>query len=75
MDDRKIKKEIIDSLTDNQKNALVNRLKENPSLCDKLDILLSSIDHGELSINIDCEHPYEISSTMGKRKLSPSKTL
>lgn len=66
-DDRRIKKEIIDSLTDNQKDALVNRLKENPSLCDELDILLSSVGNGELSVNMDCEHPYEISSTMGCR--------
>lgn len=66
-DDRRIKKEIIDSLTDNQKNALVNRLKENPSLCDKLDILLNSVDSGELFINMNCEHCYEISSTMGCR--------
>ena len=66
-DDRRIKNEIIKSLSDNQKRALVGRLKENPDLCNKLDIVLDSVNNGELVVNANCEHPYEISSTMGCR--------
>lgn len=64
MDDRNIKREVLNSLTEKQKDVLLAKLKDNPELADKLDII---INDNALSINIDKEHPYEINSTMGCR--------
>ena len=64
MDDRNIKREVLESLTKKQKDVLLVKLKSNPELAEKLDIVISD---DKLSINIDKEHPYEINSTMGCR--------
>lgn len=40
------------------------RLKENSSLCQKLDLI---INDGDVRVDYDIEHPYEINSTMGCR--------
>lgn len=62
MDDRNMKREVLESLTEKQKDVLLVKLKNNPELAEKLDII---VDNNKLSINIDKEHPYEINSTMG----------
>lgn len=64
MDDRNIKREVLEALTKKQKDVLLVKLKNNPELAEKLDIVISD---DKLSINIDKEHPYEINSTMGCR--------
>lgn len=58
--DRKIKKEIIDSLSDEEKNNLIARLNKNPELKKILTL------HSNLSI-VEEESPAEVFSTMGCR--------
>lgn len=62
MDDRNMKREVLESLTEKQRDVLLVKLKNNPELAEKLDII---VNNEKLSINIDKEHPYEINSTMG----------
>lgn len=64
VDDRNTKQEVIDSLTEKQKDILLVKLSENPELASMLDIV---IKNNELTINFKYEHPYEINSTMGCR--------
>ena len=64
LDDRNIKADIIKSLTSKEKSGLILRLKEDPSLCKKLDIIIKDDD---VVVDYDHEHPYEINSTMGCR--------
>lgn len=64
--DRNLKESIINSLTEEQKGRLISRLSNNKYLCDKLDLI---VDGKYIKVNRDNEHPYEMNSTMGKRKL------
>lgn len=64
VDDRNIKQEVLNSLTEKQKNILLVKLSDNPELADMLDII---IKNNVLTVNFEYEHPYEINSTMGCR--------
>lgn len=62
LDDRNIKKEILESLSKKDKNKLFDRLKQNKNLADMLDII---VEGNDMKINYDSERPTEMSSTMG----------
>ena len=62
LDDRNIKKEILESLSKEDKNKLFDRLKQNKNLAAMLDII---VDGNDMKINYDSERPTEMSSTMG----------
>ena len=64
MDDRNMKQEVLNSLTEKQKNVLLIKLSENQELADMLDIIVKD---NTLTVNFEHEHPYEINSTMGCR--------
>ena len=70
MDDRNMKQEVIDSLTEKQKDILFVKLSENPELADMLDIVIKD---NALTVNFEHEHPYEINSTMGYKFYGSSK--
>ena len=60
--DRKAKKDVIDSLSDEEREMLKNRLSENPSL---KEFLMLEAD-GDIRVSYDVK-PFEIVSTMGCR--------
>lgn len=62
LDDRNMKKEVLESLSKEDYNKLLENLKENKELADMLDII---VDCDKMSINYDSERPTEINSTMG----------
>ena len=62
LDDRNMKKEVLESLSKEDYDKLLENLKENKELADMLDII---VDGGEMSINYNSERPTEINSTMG----------
>lgn len=64
VDDRNLKESVVNSLTEEKKNKLISRIKENSSLRDKLDLI---VDGNCIKVNRDNEHPYEVNSTMGCR--------
>ncbi len=66
--DRKNKKDVIDSLNQEEKDKLIQQLKLNPEL---KELLMLDED-----LNVQQEEaPYEIMSTMGKCKCSSCKTF
>ena len=65
--DRKCKREVISSLSDEDKKVLISKLEEYPEL---KTILMLDYVNGILVVN-DKEQPVELYSTMGKRKLQP----
>ena len=65
--DRKCKREVISSLSDEDKKVLVSKLEENPEL---KTILMLDYVNGDLVVTEE-ELPVELYSTMGKRKLQP----
>lgn len=62
LDDRNMKKEVLESLSKEDYDKLLENLKENKELADMLDII---VDGDKMSINYDSESPTEINSTMG----------
>ena len=62
LDDRSMKKEVLESLSKEDYDKLLENLKENKELADMLDII---VDGDKMSINYDSERPTEINSTMG----------
>ena len=65
--DRKCKREVISSLSEDDKKVLVSKLDENPEL---KTILMLDYVNDDLVV-IEEELPVELYSTMGKRKLQP----
>ena len=64
--DRKCKREVIYSLSDEDTKILISRLEENPEL---KDILMLDFANGILVVN-DKEQPVELYSTMGCRTIN-----
>ena len=62
LDDRNMKKEVLESLSKEDYDKLLENLKENKELADMLDII---VDGDKMSINYDSERPTESNSTMG----------
>ena len=62
LDDRNMKKEVLESLSKEDYDKLLENLKENKELANMLDII---VDGDKMSINYDSERPTEINSTMG----------
>lgn len=62
LDDRNMKKEVLESLSKEDYDELLENLKENKELANMLDII---VDGDKMSINYDSERPTEINSTMG----------
>lgn len=62
LDDRNMKKEVLESLSKEDYDKLLENLKENKELANMLDII---VDGDKMSINYNSEHPTEINSTMG----------
>ena len=62
LDDRNMKKEVLESLSKEDYDKLLENLKENKELADMLDII---VDGDKMSINYNSERPTEINSTMG----------
>lgn len=62
LDDRNIKKEILESLSKEDRDKLFDKLKQNKNLANMLDII---VDGNDMKINYDSERPTEMSSTMG----------
>ena len=65
--DRKCKREVISSLSDEDKKVLISKLEENPEL---KTILMLDYVNDDLIVTEE-EQPMELYSTMGKRKLQP----
>ena len=65
--DRKCKREVISSLSDEDKKVLISKLEENPEL---KTILMLDYINDDLVVTEE-ELPVELYSTMGKRKLQP----
>ena len=57
-----MKKEVLESLSKEDYDKLLENLKENKELANMLDII---VDGDKMSINYDSERPTEINSTMG----------
>ena len=57
-----MKKEVLESLSKEDYDKLLENLKENKELADMLDII---VDGDKMSINYNSERPTEINSTMG----------
>ena len=62
LDDRNMKKEVLECLSKEDYDKLLENLKENKELANMLDII---VDGDKMSINYDSERPTEINSTMG----------
>ena len=58
-----VKERVVGELTEEEKNMLFERLKDNKGLAEKLSIL--SFENGEIVIDTE-EKPYEYFGTMGK---------
>ncbi len=63
--DRKIKRNTIALLTPEEKNALIEWIKKNPIDSSKINL---KVVKGEIEVSDEAQ-PWEINSTMGKRKL------
>lgn len=61
--DRAVKRDVISKLDDDDKHRLIERIKEDPSLGEFLNVSID--DGGEINV-IDSQMPIEIFSTMGK---------
>ena len=65
--DRKCKREVISSLSEDDKKVLISKINENPEL---KTILMLDYVNDDLVVTEE-ELPVELYSTMGKRKLQP----
>ena len=65
LDDRNMRKEVLAQMNNQDKIKLVNIIKQNPEIGKRLKLY---VNNNKLNIDMK-EDVYEISSTMGKRKL------
>ena len=65
LDDRNMRKKVLAQMNNQDKIKLVNIIKQNPEIGKRLKLY---VNNNKLNIDMK-EDIYEISSTMGKRKL------